>query len=97
MVHKKGLFSILFILFILFWALYFGGKRKRELSTNGKTTKAVILRKFRVGDKRLVEYSFFVDGIIYNSKGTYYGSGGVGDSIEIIYSPKKPKLNKIKK
>lgn len=61
------------------------------LYKQGQTTKALVYQRTSKGRRGVSLYEFRVSGIRYTG---HDSNSIVGDSIQVVYLPKKPKINK---
>lgn len=91
-IHKKANR----VLNIIIWGciIFLIGIREREnimLYKQGQTTKALVYRRTSKGRRGVSLYEFRVSGIRYTG---HDSNSKVGDSIQVVYLPKKPKINR---
>ena len=89
-IHKKANR----VLNIIIWGciIFLIGIREREnimLYKQGQTTKALVYRRTSKGRRGVSLYEFRVSGIRYTG---HDSNSKVGDSIQVVYLPKKPKI-----
>ncbi|MDR1729999.1 MAG: hypothetical protein LBR52_04985 [Prevotellaceae bacterium] len=95
---KKGtiISYLLGIALIVLFITFYNNKKKKEklLNAENKQTIGIVIKTVKTKRSRDFKYEFYVSGQTYDGWAKNYNYFNLNDTVNVIYYPKNPKINK---